>query len=68
MKKLLRRLEEMKQKGIERTEQLKAEKLRKKQNNAKYLEPGTFRYGLHYRQGVLEFMKDVKERRDQKQK
>ena len=54
------------QRGKKVTEQMKAEKARKKIKRAKYLEPGTFRYGLHYRQGVGGFMKDVKERRKQK--
>ena len=69
--KLLDRLQETKrkmqrqmQRGRERTEQMKAEKLRKK----KLLEPGTIRYGLHHRQGVGELMKDALERRRNKRK
>jgi len=70
---LLERLQEKKksmqdqmQRGRLVTEQMKAERMRKKSDKAKFLEPGTFRYGLMHRQGVGEFMKDVKERRRQK--
>lgn len=59
-------MQDQMQRGRERTEQMKAEKRRKKLGRAKYLKPGTFRYGLHYRQGVGSFMKDVKERRKQR--
>ena len=72
-KKLLEKMQEKRQKmkdQIQRgrvvTEQMKAEKQRKKLSKVKYLEPGTFRFGLHYRQGVSGFMKDVKERRKRK--
>ena len=72
-KKLLERMRDKKQSMQDRiqrgrvvTEQMKAEKDRKKQSHAKLYEPGTFRYGLHYHQGVGVFMKDVKERRKQK--
>ena len=75
MKRLLEKLERKKlelqqqmQKGREVTEQMKADKIRKKHEKSKHFEPGTFRYGLFHRQGVLDFMKDVKERREQKQK
>ena len=72
-KKLLERMRDKKKKmqdqisrGRVRTEQMKAEKARKKQSYTKLYEPGTFRYGLHYRQSWGVFMKDVKERRKQK--
>lgn len=64
--KLSKKAEEMKLRGLERTEQSRAEKLRKKQQRAKYVEPGTFRYGMMHKQNPLDFMKDVKERRKQK--
>ena len=54
------------QRGREKTEQMRAEKLRKKIDKAKYMEPGTFRYGLFHRQGILEFMKEVYKRRQEK--
>jgi predicted nuclease with TOPRIM domain len=52
------------QRGREKTEQMKAEKMRK----AKSYKPGTFRYGLHHKQNPLDFMKDVKERRKNRSK
>ena len=71
--KLLERLQKKKQKmqdqmqrGKEVTEQLRAEKLRKKKEKAKYLQPGTFRFGLHHRQSISGFMEDVRERRKNK--
>ena len=54
------------QRGRERTAQMKADKLRKRSSKAQFLKPGTFRYGLYHRQGIGDFMKDVKERRKQK--
>ena len=76
-KKLLERMQDKKkniegkvqdriQRGRVVTEQDKAERMRKKLGRAKLFEPGTFRYGLHYRQGMGVFLKDVKERRKQK--
>ena len=56
------------QKGREVTEQLRAEKMRVKKEKAKGYERGTFRYGLANRQSIIDFMRDVKERREQKQK
>lgn len=67
--KLERKKQELKdrmQRGREVTEQMKAERMRKKQDKTKYLQPGTFRYGLHHRQSITGFMEDVKERRRQK--
>ena len=70
---LLERLQKKKQsmqkqiqRGREVTEQLRADKLRKKKEKAKSFEPGTFRYGLHHRQSIGGFMEDVKERRKNK--
>jgi len=54
------------QKGINVSEQLKAERQRKKKEEAKILGPGTFRYGLVYKQNPLDFMKDVYDRRKEK--
>ena len=51
------------QKGIKVTEQMKAEKERKKLKKAESCGPGSFRYGLAYRQNPMDFMKDVAERR-----
>jgi len=47
-------------------EMRRAEKIRKKIRRAKYYKPGTFRYGLYHRQSISDFMKDVKERRENK--
>jgi hypothetical protein len=63
---LTTKAEELKYRGLERTEQIRAEKLRKKQQRAKYYEPGTIRYGLFYKQNPLDLMKEAKERRRQK--
>ena len=54
------------QRGREVTEQMKAEKIRRKINKTKLFEPGTIRFGLQYKQGIGEFMDDVKERRKHK--
>jgi len=69
--KLLERLQEKKhkmqeqmQRGRIRTEQMKADRLRKQ----KLLEPGTIRYGLFHRQGVGNLMRDALERRRSKRK
>jgi len=59
-----KKMQDQMQRGRIRTEQMKAEKLRKK----KLLEPGTIRYGLFHRQGVGEVMKDALERRRNKRK
>ena len=63
---LTTKAEELKYRGLERTEQQRAEKRREKIQHAKYLEPGTIRYGMFHRQGIGSFMEDVKERRRQK--
>ena len=63
-----KKLEERIQRGRIVTEQMKAEKLRKNSEKVKYLEPGTIRYGLVYRQGVADLMRDAYERRKSKRK
>ena len=49
--------------GIKVTEQMKAEKLRKKIKQAEDSGPGTIRYGLVHKQSVKDFMKDAYDRR-----
>ena len=66
MKKKKKELSDQMQRGREVTEQMKAEKLRKKGKKIASLEPGTFRYGIMHKQGMLEFMEDVKRRRKEK--
>jgi len=51
------------QRGIEVSNQMKAEKLRKKYEKMGSYEPGTFRYGLGHKQKTLDFMRDAYERR-----
>jgi hypothetical protein len=65
---MLDKANEMKARGMVRTEQIRAERLREKQEKAEYLEPGTFRYGLLHRQNPLDFMSDVKKRRENKRR
>ena len=64
--KMQKRIDKRMDKGREATEQMKADKLRKDKEKAKYLEPGTIRYGLHYRQNPMDFTKDAHECRKQK--
>ena len=59
-----KKMQEQMQRGREKTEQIHAERLRKK----KLLKPGTIRYGLMHRQGVSELMKDALERRRSRRK
>ena len=54
------------QRGIEISEQMKAEKERQKILNGRGCVPGTFRYGLKNMQNPLDFMSDVYERRKAK--
>jgi hypothetical protein len=51
------------QKGIMVSEQMNAEKLRRKQEKAKYLEPGTVRYGLAFKQSPTEVMRMAYDKR-----
>lgn len=48
------------------TEQMKADKLRRKGNRLASLEPGTIRYGLIHKQHPLELMEEAKQRRKNK--
>ena len=59
-------MQEQMQRGRIVTEQIRAEKTRKKQQRSKHYKPGSFHYGLHHRQSISGFMQDVKERRQQK--
>lgn len=59
-----KQLQELKEKGRVRTEQMKAEKLRKQQS--KVPEYGTIQYGLKYKQSVGELMKAAYQRRKHK--
>jgi hypothetical protein len=49
--------------GIKVTEKMKAEKQREKLKKAANCGPGSFRYGLAYKQSISDFMKDVYEKR-----
>lgn len=50
LKDKVRHLRELKKKGIEVTEQMRAEKLRKKMESGKLAGPGTIKYGLATKQ------------------
>jgi hypothetical protein len=56
--------------GKVKTEQMKADKLREKKEKMKYLQPGTIRYGLAFKQGPMDVMKAAYEKRkfDREQK
>lgn len=56
------------QRGLEVSEQMKAEKERKRMLDGRHAELGTFKYGLMNRQNPIEFMKDVYEIRKAKRK
>ena len=62
------KMQEQIQRGRERTEQDRAEKLRKKKQQARHYEPGTIKFGLFHHQGIGDFMKDALERRRNKRK
>ena len=68
MKQKKKDLQAQYQRGKDRTEQMKADKLRQKMQQQKYMEPGTIRYGLLTKQNPLDLMKDVKTRRELKRK
>jgi len=53
------------EKGKVVTMQRQAERQRKKQAKARYIEPGTIAYGLMNRQDPMTFMKEAYERRKQ---
>jgi len=70
---LMKKLKAKKQKMQEQmhrgrivTEQMKADKLRKKGKRLSILEPGTIRFALAHRQSPFELMEDVKRRRKEK--
>jgi len=54
------------QRGRVVTEQMKADKLRRKGKRMSMYEPGTIRYGLAHKQNPLELMEDAKQRRKYK--
>ena len=56
------------QRGVEVTEQLKAERLRKKFVKIEELGPGSIRYGMAHKQNPLDFMHDVYDKRKAKRK
>ena len=59
-------MQQLKEKGIIKTEQMKAEKLRKKDKQKTMYEPGTIRYGLAHKQNPIDMMGDMKRRRERK--
>ena len=64
-------MQELKQRGIERTEQQKAEKLRKKQNKMVNMKPGARKAiieGVALKKNPLDVMKDEYERRKYERK
>ena len=68
LKKKKKKMQDQMQRGRVVTEQIKAEKLRKKGKRKSLYEPGTIRYGLVYKQNPLDMMKDAKCRREQRRK
>ena len=56
------------QRGRERTEQMKAEKTRRKIKRQQNLEVGTIRYGLAHRQSIGSFTRDAYTRRKMRRK
>ena len=63
LQKYIIKKQEQIQKGKAVTEQMKAERKRKRLQKMKYAEPGTITFGLHYKQNPIDFMKDSYERR-----
>jgi len=66
-----KKMQELKQRGIERTEQQKAEKLRKKQNKMVNMKPGARKAiieGVALKKNPLDVMKDEYERRKYERK
>ena len=66
LKKKKQKLKDQYQRGKEVTEQMKAERLRRKGKKMSSITPGTIRYGLANRQSPLDLMEDVKRRRKEK--
>ena len=68
LKEKKKQMQEQMQRGREVTQQMKAEKMRKKIQKAKNYEKGTIRYGLFHKQKTLDLMRDVWEKRREKRK
>lgn len=75
LERLVRRLKQKKnnikrdiKKGIEVTQQMKAEKQRKKLQNMKMAEPGTIKFGLTHQQHPFDLMKDTYAKRKEKRR
>ena len=66
LKKKKQKMQEQMQRGRIVTEQMKADKLRKKGKRISIYEPGTIRFALIHRQSPSELMEDVKCRRKEK--
>lgn len=66
LKRFIDSKKEQMQRGMVVTQQMKAEKLRKKNKKIKTYEPGTIRYGLTHKQKTISFMRDVYEKRKNK--
>ena len=66
LKKKKKKMQDQMQRGRVVTEQMKADKLRRKGKQRSMYEPGTIRYGLAHKQSPLELMEDAKRRRKQK--
>lgn len=65
-KKKKKELSEQMQRGRIVTEQMKAERMRKRANKKAMYEPGTLRYGLTHKQNPIELMQESYERRKSK--
>jgi len=66
IKKKKKELSDQMQRGREVTEQMKAERLRKKGKRMSRYEPGTIRYGIAHKQSPIELMGDAYQRRKEK--
>ena len=68
LKKKKQSLKDQYNRGKVVTEQIRADKLRKRKQKMGALEPGMVRYGLTVKQHPVDFMKDSLERRQRKRK
>lgn len=68
LKQKKQKLKEQYQRGKIVTEQIRAERLRKKKHKMGNYEPGMIRYGLAVKQNPIDLMKDAYERRQHKRK
>lgn len=66
LKKKKKEIQEQMQRGRVVTEQMKAEKLRRKGKRMGMYEPGTIRYGIAHKQNPLELMEEARQRRKEK--